>query len=269
MRFNLVLRGTAIPVGEAGAVLGRSLACTVRLDGDDVSRRHARILVADDIATIEDLGSVHGVRVNGEPLTGSKPLKNGDVITVGIHELRMSIEQSIRPPAAAGRGPLDAFWDDDEDDYGDGETTRRDCLVVLVGPDVAKLLEAGQVAEAARVFASAFDATLNVVKRTGELTDGANGEATVLALRLALATGEKRWVDQLLELQTAAKLAPPRPLLGELAAAVEEVGTTQIDALRACLDRARTDSPLADGAAVQALARLDESVRRLTADGEE
>lgn len=267
MRFNLVLRGTTIPVGEAGAVLGRSLACTVRLGGDDVSRRHARISVANDIATIEDLGSVHGLRVNGEPLAGRKPLKNGDVIAIGIHELRLSIEQSIRPPPGAGRGPLDAFWDDDEDDYGDGETTRRDCLVVLVGPDVAKLLDAGRVAEAARVFDSAFDGTLNQVKRTGELTDGANGEATVLALRLARATGEKRWVDQLLELQTAAKLAPPRELLGELAAAIEEVGTTQIDALRACLDRARTDSTPAEGATAEALARLDESVRRLTTAG--
>ncbi len=265
MRFNLVLRGTEIPIGEAGAVLGRSLACTVRLEGDAVSRRHARILLANNVAIIEDLGSVHGVRVNGQPVVGRKPLKHGDVITIGIHELGLSIEQSVLPPP--GRGPLDAFWDDDEDDYGDGETTRRDCLAVLVSPDVARLLAAGQVDEAARIFAPVFEATLNVVKRVGEMNDSANGQATQLALQLARATGESRWVDLVLDLQVAAKAAPPAPLLGELATAVEEVGTTRLAELGACLDRARSGSTPADGAASEALARLDGALAKRTSAG--
>jgi len=260
MRFNLVLRDTAIPVGEAGAVLGRSRACTVRLEGDEVSRRHARIEVVDGIATIEDLGSVHGVRVNGEPVTGRRPLKHNDRITIGSHELRLQIEHSVRPPPRTGPKPLDRFWDDDEDDYGDGETTRRDCLVVLVGPDVAKLLAAGQVEEATRVFDPAFDATLNVVRRTGQLTHGANAQATELTLQLARATGDRRWVDLLLELQTAAKLAPPPPHLEELAAVVEELGTSRLEALGACVERARAS--VTEGAPVAALARLDAVLRR-------
>ncbi len=267
MRFKLTLLGTTIPIGEAGAVLGRSRACNVRLDGEGVSRRHARLVVNDDIVLIEDLGSVLGVIVNGEPIADAQPLKNGDVITIGIHELRFSAQHSTRPPPRKGPTPLDRIWDNDEDECRDGEPTCRDSLVVMVTPDVANLLEAGRLEEAEHLFALAFDSTLNAVRRTRSVETTTNKAAATLALRLARASGRKRWVDSLLELQVAARRAPPVELLGELAATVEEVGTTKVEALRSCLGMARAGDLKPDDAADKALARLDEMASSIAADG--
>jgi transcriptional regulator with PAS, ATPase and Fis domain len=64
-------------------VLGREEACTVRLEGSDVSRRHAVIerQPAGGLQ-IRDLGSRNGVRVNGKPVPAA-PLEAGDVVRIG------------------------------------------------------------------------------------------------------------------------------------------------------------------------------------------
>jgi transcriptional regulator of acetoin/glycerol metabolism len=77
----------AIPLGGSSArtlVIGRDAAADVVLDGNDVSRRHARIAWSGTTSpiTIEDLGSRNGVRVNGRPIT-STTLAAGDVVRVG------------------------------------------------------------------------------------------------------------------------------------------------------------------------------------------
>jgi sigma-54 dependent transcriptional regulator, acetoin dehydrogenase operon transcriptional activator AcoR len=70
--------------GEAERIVGRDAACAVRLEGNDVSRRHAALFRADPAAavTIRDLDSRNGVRVNGRPVTLS-PLQAGDVVRLG------------------------------------------------------------------------------------------------------------------------------------------------------------------------------------------
>jgi DNA-binding winged helix-turn-helix (wHTH) protein len=68
---------------EAGEnVIGRDVTATVRIDSTDVSRRHARIVVDGDSATIEDLGSKNGTSVWGRPITGPTGLRDGDRIGV-------------------------------------------------------------------------------------------------------------------------------------------------------------------------------------------
>ena len=54
-------------------------------DEAGVSRRHARLLRADDAVYVTDLGSTNGTRLNGEPLPASveKRLRDGDEITLG------------------------------------------------------------------------------------------------------------------------------------------------------------------------------------------
>lgn len=74
-------RVTGLMTGEN--VVGRSIECTVRLESTDVSRRHARIVVHDDDATIEDLGSTNGTFVNGVRITGPVPLTDGMAIAFG------------------------------------------------------------------------------------------------------------------------------------------------------------------------------------------
>ncbi|MCC6748544.1 MAG: response regulator [Deltaproteobacteria bacterium] len=65
-------------------LVGRSADAGVRLDGDDVSRRHAHLYRSDEGEFwIEDLGSRNGTQVNGFPVT-QRLLRFGDKIRIGL-----------------------------------------------------------------------------------------------------------------------------------------------------------------------------------------
>ena len=78
-------REVALAAGEN--VLGRDPEAVVWIDLNSVSRRHARIVVADGSATIEDLGSRNGTYVRGELVSSPTPLVSGDRIKVGAATL--------------------------------------------------------------------------------------------------------------------------------------------------------------------------------------
>jgi len=48
-----------------------------------VSLRHARIVIADEAVTLEDLGSKNGTYLKGELTKGAVPLADGNEIRVG------------------------------------------------------------------------------------------------------------------------------------------------------------------------------------------
>ena len=64
-------------------VIGRDPAAAVLLDAAGVSRRHARIVVSERGAALEDLGSKNGTTIGDQPLKGSVALRDGDRIHVG------------------------------------------------------------------------------------------------------------------------------------------------------------------------------------------
>jgi DNA-binding winged helix-turn-helix (wHTH) protein len=92
-RCWLMWNGRAIVLPDGDHLLGRDPACAVWLDAPGVSRRHARISVARDgrAATIEDVGSTNGTFVDGAPIAGVVPVKDGSVIGVGRAELTLRI----------------------------------------------------------------------------------------------------------------------------------------------------------------------------------
>jgi pSer/pThr/pTyr-binding forkhead associated (FHA) protein len=59
-------------------VLGRARACAVRLDHPAVSRQHCCFAAKDGAIWVEDLDSLNGTGINGEPLKGGRPLRDGD-----------------------------------------------------------------------------------------------------------------------------------------------------------------------------------------------
>jgi DNA-binding winged helix-turn-helix (wHTH) protein len=85
-RLRLSDREVALRSGEN--VLGRVEDGVVWIESVTVSRRHARILVDEHGATIEDLGSKNGTFVRGERISGPTLLAHGDVIRLG----RVSME---------------------------------------------------------------------------------------------------------------------------------------------------------------------------------
>ncbi len=231
------------------------MACKVFLDGDGVSRRHARLVVEDDGATIEDLGSINGVVVNGQRIVGSQRLQDGDRIAIASHELQFASSSSNRPTATEGNESLDGIWDDDDDDFDDGEPTRRDNLASLLGP--AAMLASGDLRKAARLLKPALLVMIDAAKLTGALAPDMNEEAAKITLRMARASGRGKWVDRLVELQLAARQPPPDELLGELVATLREVDEVTIEPLRACVALVRRRRSQLDEAGRTALSELE------------
>ena len=84
-RRRLWLEGEAGPIvlAEGEWVLGRDEALAARVDGQGVSRRHARVRVQAGRATLEDLDSKNGTFVDGERVTSPTVLRDGALIRLG------------------------------------------------------------------------------------------------------------------------------------------------------------------------------------------
>jgi DNA-binding winged helix-turn-helix (wHTH) protein len=68
---------------------GRDAECSLIIDGTTVSRHHARITVADEAATIEDLDSTNGTYVNGARIAAPTRLAHGDELSLGSEILEI------------------------------------------------------------------------------------------------------------------------------------------------------------------------------------
>ena len=74
-------REIALVAGEN--LIGRDHSAVVWINDESVSRRHARILVSEDAARLEDLGSKNGTFLRGRAVTRPTRLQDGDEFTLG------------------------------------------------------------------------------------------------------------------------------------------------------------------------------------------
>ena len=82
--------------------VGRDITNDIVINDPEASRHHMRLTRGAGSYTLEDLGSTNGTFVNGQRLTGAKPLSNGDMIGLG-ETVTLSFE--ISRSTAAGVGP--------------------------------------------------------------------------------------------------------------------------------------------------------------------
>jgi DNA-binding winged helix-turn-helix (wHTH) protein len=83
VRWWLLWRDTILPLGEGDNVVGRHPESDIWLDATSVSRVHARVVIADGRATVEDRRSTNGTFVNGARITSRHPLVDGSTVTFG------------------------------------------------------------------------------------------------------------------------------------------------------------------------------------------
>lgn len=150
------------PLDKERIVLGRKAENDIQVDNLAVSGQHAAIITILSDSFLEDLESTNGTYVNGK-LVKKHALKNGDVITIGKHELKYVNDEAteeddfektmiIRPgmtghaaaaakaeeqapsAPAGGSGPSAAA------PAGDGQTPAGK-IQVLSGPGAGKELE--------------------------------------------------------------------------------------------------------------------------------
>jgi pSer/pThr/pTyr-binding forkhead associated (FHA) protein len=77
------LTGTTLPLGASSILIGRSPACTLVLDDDYSSSRHARIFPQGDTWYVEDLGSTNGTFLGDHQVQGPTPLPPGVGVQIG------------------------------------------------------------------------------------------------------------------------------------------------------------------------------------------
>ena len=78
--------------------VGRDPASTVCINDASVSRNHARITIAEDQVTLEDLASKNGTQVMGEAIKNVRLLTDGDEIEFGHVKGWFIVEASEDPP---------------------------------------------------------------------------------------------------------------------------------------------------------------------------
>jgi DNA-binding winged helix-turn-helix (wHTH) protein len=81
--WTLLHEGREIPLFAGANILGRSGPGVVIVNSPTVSRHHARISIADHLATIEDLGSKNGTWVGSTPITGPVAVRDGHNVRLG------------------------------------------------------------------------------------------------------------------------------------------------------------------------------------------
>jgi DNA-binding winged helix-turn-helix (wHTH) protein len=97
VKLCVVWAGRELILMEGANIIGREPDATIRIDARGVSRHHARILVAHDAATLEDLGSKNGTHVNGQPIAAAVSLSDGDEINLGAATLTFRAASLLSP----------------------------------------------------------------------------------------------------------------------------------------------------------------------------
>ena len=226
-----------LPLGEA--IIGRALECFIRLDDAMVSRRHARLVMAGDEVTVEDLGSRNGVLVNGEAIHGRVRLRPGDAIGIG-HEVFTLLTQDAsrhgahitgriemqacascgesvpigispcprcRQPMPSARGQT--LGDVRAEAAGDGPSA----VLNAIGD---KALALGRIDEAERILGGALRDVQGRIGRGQRLEPGQVDAALQRALRLARETNKDDWFRWIFEVASAARVVLPGAFIDEL-----------------------------------------------------
>src|SRR6187431_1228146 len=87
VRLKLGFRTLLLSAGSI--TIGRKSSCDLVLDDPQISREHARVIVGDSSAAIQDLSSGNGVQVNGRKISGLQRLTVGDRIQIGAYTIEV------------------------------------------------------------------------------------------------------------------------------------------------------------------------------------
>ena len=91
-------------LSEGENIVGRDAECAVRIQSPTVSRRHARIVVKNGAASVEDLKSKNGTYVDGKAARHALPLNDGDQVRVGSVTMTYRTATRIDSTLSLGKG---------------------------------------------------------------------------------------------------------------------------------------------------------------------
>ena len=221
--YSLRHQGKLVALTRGEFLIGRDTACHFVVQDDLASRTHARIVVNDRGALLEDLGSANGVFLNEARLRKPTFLQAGDRILVGTCQLAVfpnngeihtriisdtlpAQRSSSVPPASGVRvaaaqragGPR-------------SETIKADAFQ-LFGRLADQLMARGDAQGAARLLTGHVAKVIRGAQKSVPVGDELLDVAGRYCLKLAAATKEGVWVDRMVEMHAATR----RPLSTDL-----------------------------------------------------
>lgn len=255
-RLRFVLQEFDLPRGTT--LIGRSLDCHLTIEDPLVSRRHARIVVTDTGAHIEDLGSRNGVKVNGAPIRQATALRNGDRLRIGTQELVFSrVDEAARAHSrttgqlrlcANCRQPYPREMlacpsceateqTDDETLTASGSSLSHQWSMQLFVEALERALRLGRIADAERLVRRASAQVEELLASGGRVEDVALAALAAQAAATTSATGDPAWAVWVLEIYGRCARIPPRPVIERLVKVTENHRRVAREAFAALSER--------------------------------
>src|SRR5262245_6513537 len=91
--------GDRVPLREE-MIVGRQDDCGLQLNETHASRRHARIMLLEGEAWVEDLGSANGTYINDSAITVLTRLSCGDRLRFDMEEFEVFVPSDTRETSA-------------------------------------------------------------------------------------------------------------------------------------------------------------------------
>ncbi len=121
LRLKLGFRVLLLSPGSI--TIGRKQSCDLVLDDPQASRVHARVIVGEQSAAIQDMSSGNGVMVNGKRIQGLQRLDVGDRIQIGSHTIEVLDQRDVTstssheadPTMVGVRVSIPADWSDEHE----------------------------------------------------------------------------------------------------------------------------------------------------------
>ena len=242
LRYNA--HDIELPLGEF--VIGRATSCQLSLDDPLVSRNHATLMVTPDSVVLADLGSRNGVRVNSDRIEGKRSLSHGDQISIGSQDMTLLSRRELSADTLI-QGP-----------------SERASTFGLLGILADKALAMGRGDEAEKLLFEQLDQLLVDAQRGVTVPTETLGRASDYSLKLAVATGNGRWVDYIFRLHAAVGRTCAGSVVDELYTVLRKVKSVNLTVLRDYLEGLRERSMSLGPADRFLLSRL-EGLERLAA----
>jgi hypothetical protein len=280
-RLRFLLQEFDLALGAT--VIGRSLDCTLTIEDPLVSRQHARIVIAGDDATVEDMASRNGVRVNGVQIKGATPLRDGDRVRIGTQDfvfcrvdpagrghskttgvLRLCAKCRLPYPREMLACPnCEATEQTDEETLSGSFGTENQTAwsVQLLVEALERALTLGRVTDAERIARRATAQVEEFAAAGGVVDAKALAALAVQAVATTLASNDPTWVIWVMDIYRRTSRVPPLEVVEPLAEAATKHAGIVHGALEELLMHLSQAVRSAKDGEIEALARL-EQVRR-------
>lgn len=276
-RLRFVLQEFDLPRGTT--LVGRSLECHLTIEDPLVSRRHARIVVTDTGAHVEDLSSRNGVKVNGAPIRQPTLLRNGDRLRIGTQELVFTrVDEAARAHSrttgqlrlcANCRQPYPREMlacpsceateqTDDETLTASGSSFSHQWSMQLFVEALERALRLGRIPDAERLVRRASAQVEELLASGARVEDAALAALAVQAAATTSATGDPAWALWVLEIYGRCAKIPPRSVIERLIEVTENHPRVVRGAIVALRERLQPLVEHASRSELDALALLNE-----------